>query len=507
MKTSIILGAIVIFFLFTRFLFLPQVPASLYWDEASIGYNAYSVSQTLKDEWGEFLPVHFRAFGEFKLPVYIYTVALFVKVFGLNEWSVRIPAVLYSLCTLVLIFLICRKLFTKSGNKIGLISVFLLSIYPWFFIISRTGYEAAAGIAFFCLGFYLFLNSEKNFIIKLITLFAFVLSIYSYNSFRIITPLFLIWIFISWIKNSNKKNLLFLCILLIFFLVSFYPAFKLNIAEQTSRFKTASILSQGKSPEVVFYNFTVNYLSNLTPDFLFTRGDKNLRSHSGFGGMLYLLDFIFIIAGIFAILKLKVKKLLAIFYVLFLSLIPAAISKEAPHALRAILFPPFIAIVAAYGIFYIGSLAKFKFLIPLILFLYLLFFSLYYYDFIKYYNLKSSLEWQYPYKEIFTGSIDFKKYDRVFVSDYLGQPYIFSLYYLKFPPERFLQTVEYNPPDKWGASLVKSYANFIFDLKEIMGNKNEKILILAKPGEYKGERERILDIKDLSGKVVFEAYE
>ena len=62
---------LLLLFLTTRLWSMKEAPPSVYWDEASIGYNAFSVSQTLKDEWGEFLPIHFRAFGEFKLPVYI----------------------------------------------------------------------------------------------------------------------------------------------------------------------------------------------------------------------------------------------------------------------------------------------------------------------------------------------------------------------------------------------------------------------------------------------------
>ncbi len=49
-----------------------KIPPSLNWDEVSIGYNAYSILETGKDEWGAFMPLHFRAFGEFKLPVHIY---------------------------------------------------------------------------------------------------------------------------------------------------------------------------------------------------------------------------------------------------------------------------------------------------------------------------------------------------------------------------------------------------------------------------------------------------
>ncbi len=507
MKILVILFLICIFFLLTRLIYLSQIPASLYWDEASIGYNAYSLTLDFKDEWGEALPIHFRSFGEFKLPVYIYSVAILVKLFGLNEWAVRIPAVLYSLTTILVVFLISKKLFTKNGEQIGLVSAFVLSTLPWFFLFSRTGFEATAGVAFFCLGFYLFLVSKQSLLIKVLSAVAFILSIYSYNSFRIITPIFLIPIFAVWFKRVDRKNLLPVLFLLILSITALYPVAKLNLTEQSSRFKNISIFNEEKNLLNLTYIFVNNYFSHLNPEFLFIKGDNNLRSHSGFGGMLYPVDVIFFVISIWGAVVYKEKKLIPVFFILFLSFIPAAIGKEIPHSLRSILFPPFVAIVIAYGIVFSKNCLKFKHFLPIVIFLYLIFFFFYFADFLKNYNLRSSINWQYPYRVVFSGNANkFKKYDKVFISDDLGQPYIFALYFQKYSPTDFRRTVKYNSPDKWGYSLVKSFNNYIFDLDEISESK-EKILIIAKPGEYKGKKEKVSEIKDLSGRVVFSLYE
>ena len=183
-KPKGLLVLICVLFLLTRLYKINEIPPSVYWDEASIGYNAYSIAQTGKDEWGESFPLHFRAFGEFKLPVYIYTVAIFVKIFGLNEFSVRFPAVLFSLGVVMLTYLLSRKI---SGSIwVGLLSGFFISISPWFFIFSRTGYEATAGLMFYLLAVYIFLCIRKNYWYIFISTLGFVFSAYSYNSFRII---------------------------------------------------------------------------------------------------------------------------------------------------------------------------------------------------------------------------------------------------------------------------------------------------------------------------------
>src|SRR3989344_3469048 len=186
---QLLLGAVLLLFLFTRFFQINSIPASLYWDEASIGYNAYSVLTTGKDEWGEFLPLHFRAFGEFKLPVYIYSVVVSEFIFGLTPLAVRLPAVIFGLLLIIGLYLVVYEL-TKN-KLLSLLSSFLFSITPWFFIFSRTGYEATAGLAFFIWAIYLLLLSGKHKFLLLISTFLFVISAYSYNSFRILMPLVL----------------------------------------------------------------------------------------------------------------------------------------------------------------------------------------------------------------------------------------------------------------------------------------------------------------------------
>jgi hypothetical protein len=54
-------------------------PVGFFVDEASIAYNAHSISQHGSDEYGQVFPLYFRAFGEYKSPVYIYTLAHLVS--------------------------------------------------------------------------------------------------------------------------------------------------------------------------------------------------------------------------------------------------------------------------------------------------------------------------------------------------------------------------------------------------------------------------------------------
>src|SRR3990170_2437800 len=78
---------------YLRFYQLGVNPPHLYWDEASLGYNAYTIATSFRDEHGEFLPLdRFIAFGDYKPPGYIYAAVPSILLLGLNEFSVRLPS-------------------------------------------------------------------------------------------------------------------------------------------------------------------------------------------------------------------------------------------------------------------------------------------------------------------------------------------------------------------------------------------------------------------------------
>lgn len=477
-KNKILLIFVFIFFLVTRLFKIADIPGSVYWDEASIGYNAYSIGTDLKDEWGQTLPLHFRAFGEFKLPVYIYSVVPFVKILGLNALAVRLPAVLYSLGTLFLIYLITKKI--TENEIIGIVSAFLFSISPWIFIFSRTGYEAGAGLFFFILAVYLFLLASKRKIFFLLGMTSLIGSMYSYTSFRIIAVVILPFVFYLYLKKDFRKKILMFLVSIILFVISLIPVARLYLYD--AGFQRAQVFSliptlqrvydlSGKPHLQLTYNRTegVNWTSNILQmgknyfshfgwQFLISQGDKNPRSQVPGHGQIYILDILFVVLSFFYILKNKKLQYFLPIVLLLIAPIPAMITKESPHALRAILASAAYPMLASFGIYYLaGEFKKYsKYIISTALAGYLILFGFYYSDFVKNYNDKTGDAWQYQYKETFISQ------NSGVVSDQYGQPYIFALFYQKYSPTDFRKTVVYNSVSDWGFSLVSSFNGFEF---------------------------------------------
>lgn len=447
LQTNLILILVCSLFLITRIYKISEIPASVYWDEASIAYNAYSVLETAKDEWGETLPLHFRAFGEFKLPVYIYSVVIVESVFGLSTLAVRLPAVVYGLFSIIGLYLLVIELTKKK--TIALLSSFLFSITPWFFIFSRTGYEATAGIAFFVWAIYFLFRSTKQEKYLVVSTLLFILSAYSYNSFRILTPIVLVF---GFLYHLFKKQFVVIILSALLLITSVLPLYKL--------YKQDSGLSRLQA--VGSSAVLTNYFKNFSPSYLFISGDSNPRSQIPSQSQLYVLDALFLVLGAIYIIKSKNPYLYLIFALLLIAPIPAAITKENPHALRSILMSPLLSTISAMGIYYLFS--KRKMLISFVLGAYILFFANYYYGFIVNYNDLTKSAWQYEYKEIFENQKE------GCVSDQYAQPYIFALYYNKVDPNYFISTRTLNPVNDWGFSTVSGFGNYTFP--KICGETN-----------------------------------
>ena len=404
MKNKVILLLIIILAAILRLYALDKFPAGLNADEAAIGYNAYSLLETGKDEHGASWPLVFRSFDDYKPPLYFYLVLPFVKVMGLNVWAVRLPSAILGIASVYLTYLLTNLLFkhqrfrTSSGlqgaNKrlkdsseplsLGHLVSLLLALSPWHLHFSRGGWEANSATFFVLLGIWAFFKSLKNSKYFFLSSLSLVASLYAYHSMRVVVPLLVFsLIVIYWSPLTNPvtrsrhqfgKHLVVAFILAFIFI---FPLAKQMLSPSgTSRFSGVSVFSdQGPLWEALerransnnpnsiqvrlIHNkyltysrrLISNYLSHYSPQFLFVTGDEIARSKVPGVGQSYLVLAPFYLLGILNLLKINTKgKKLVLFWFL-VTPIPAALTFQSPHALRSQNMVIPLTIITALGVY------------------------------------------------------------------------------------------------------------------------------------------------------------
>lgn len=320
----VILFLIIILGFAVRVYKLSDIPHGFFADEASIGYNAYTILTKGTDEYGTQFPVFFRAFGEYKSPVQIYSTVPFIDIFGLNEFSVRLPSVVFGTLAIIAIFLLTKELFkqNKHSKFIGLIASFFLSISPWDIHFSRVSLEGLTAFVFFTtIGLYFFLKIQKNKKFLLISIIFFTFAIYSYFPARIFIPLYCMSIVILYIKFFLKK-IHFILLNSLLLLILLFPLISFTLSPVGfSRWNQVNIFSQPPVNESVsahIAHILNNYLSHFSMDFLFLKGDigmpgQFITRHSVTGmGELYLFQLPLILLGLYLLFKTEYKKIFAL---------------------------------------------------------------------------------------------------------------------------------------------------------------------------------------------------
>lgn len=496
--TKILLVIILILAFGLRIYKLSGIPPSLSWDEAAVGVNSAMIADYGRDEYGEFLPLYFKSFGDDKHPVHIYFTVLSVKMLGLNEFAVRLPSALFGVLNVLLIFFLGKILF--KTNLVGLSASFFLAISPYNIHFSRFNHEVNFMLFFFMLGFILFLLSVKlkGYFFPL-SIISFAVCFITYHPAKVIVPLFLFLLVLFYVKKLPpwpEKAASLIIFLLFIFLLFLKPQLlgtariSQNTLNQESVQKT--YLFRISHNEVLgrFNLIIAQYLSHFTPQFLFIRGDKNPRLSSQ-TGQFYPVDLILLLLGLFYILYKRSKEGFLILTWVLLAPIPSSLVAESPHAARASFMIGSWHLISALGVYYLSRLiknSKLKLIIFTVLCLILLFslfryLSYYFGEYVSRY----AIEWQYGMKQIVNFVKDNPRYTQIYMTDKRSQPYIFFLYYLKTPLPDYLNTVLYNNAENKSYNLVSSFDKYYFGGTNTVEKKPESgVLYILTPSEYDG---------------------
>ncbi len=434
-----ILIAIFILGAFLRFYHLGQSPPGFYVDEAAIGYNAYCVLNTGKDEYGKAFPIFFRSFGDYKMPLYIYSSVLPIKLMGLSVFSTRFISALSGSLTILLVFFLTKALFPQKDNSLSWLAslVFAFSPLPVFF--SRMGLEASLALFWLLLALLLQIKSfaGKNFLLLVLAVFSYAFSGYSYHTERFLAPAVLLltssvlwWKFRLVWKNSLLKTAASLLIFLILFLPQ---VFLFNSTAGQARIK-----SLGNRENSLRNRFSL-YSAYFSPRSLFFDPDPDLQRSLPALSVFYPWMCLPLAVGLYWLFKEKRREAggKIILLLLFLSPVPASLARDPFSSFRAypLVFP--LVMVISLGIQKLLSLwgKRFWFLALALAIVSLSLADLWRNNFILLPNERFG-DWSYGYsalaEELKKGSDE-----KVMIDDPIGTSYVEILFFLRYPPVKF----------------------------------------------------------------------
>jgi len=489
---------------------LGNIPPSPDWDEAALGYNAYSVLKTGRDEYGTWFPLSLRSYDDYKPPLYMYLTIPSVALFGLETWAVRLPSAIAGILAVIGTYYFIKILFRKDA--IAYVCALLLAISPWHIQFSRIAFEANIGVTINIWAVWAFFKGLHQKKMLVISAFLFGLGLYAYHSERIFVPLLALLLSLIYRKELlEQKRSVFMALIVGVLTVAPLLTVFLNPTTITRLKGTSSLADQTgllarsvKKLEhdrlsanplgLVFDNRRIvwattlldGYLSHFSLRWLFITGD-NPRHHAPDMGLLYLVELPFLLWGMIVIGRQGGRVARVLFGWLLLAPVAASPTTELPHAIRTLVFLPVFQVFTAVGLInFYNSYNDYKRYMVRFFVIALFTLNLVYYlhMYFVHMNLEVSEYWQFGYKQ----AVDYAqnegtRYGKVVVSTKLEQPHMFFLYFLKYDPMRYLAEggtssggfaevrnkfgrYEFRPID-WGKEIKDGQTLYIGTPKEI----------------------------------------
>ncbi len=447
-KTKILILFIILASFFIRVFQVNTYPPLL-WDEASLGYNAYSILKTARDEHGQFLPIIFKSFGDYKPGLYIYLTLPFVAIFGLNPLSVRLPSIILGSLLPLFLYLLIKQL--SKSNKLALISAALTAITPYTIHYSKGAWETNILTIELVLACYFFFKNKF-----LISSLLFASTLYTYQSGKLISLLLII---VLLIQNKHVMPNLFRHLLTKFFLplsiLALPIVYGLFFSSDSNRLKIVSLFSYPRPQSDIetittessrfdyqlfhnqglFFaqNFLNRYFNHFSPEFLFTKGDwQNSRHSAPYIGVLLYPSLFFLPFGLFS--KTKYKSAQKFFLLWFLlAPIPAALTRDTIQATRSL---PMVIPLIFFTALGINKIYHSRLILLLASGFYLLSF-LYYQDLYYFHMVKKDPDqflWGYQQA---INYINTHPHQNIYFTSQNGQPYIFYLFFSQYSPQKY----------------------------------------------------------------------
>ena len=503
------------FFLFSYK--LDSIPPGIDNDEADRAYDAYSIAMTGKDQWGSTMPLYFKGFGDYRLPIPTYSIVPFVYLFGFVPHVARFPSVLFGILSVVGTFYLGAYFF---GKKAGLLSAFFLAFSPWFIGLVRVGLEASFATCFMIWGTVFFLWARRKTLWFIPSALTFGLSMYSYYAHRLVVPIFILGLFFLYYRNiqSFKKTFTFififgLCVLpIIISLFTHSGQARIGQVVFTNDIGTINMVNEHRTAcekqlsshlcklthnkgTALASVLLANYSAHFSLETLFFSGYESALSVKPPGSLFLSGEILFAILGILLLIKNRVRQSLLFVWWILLAPIPDSLTGLG-HFARFFIVLPAWQIVSGYSVKFLGTFRIIRTVFALFIVVQIFYFlSSYFGAFPIVYASRS----HYEYRPLFESLLRYEKdFPAIYISSaqYDTKHYIFYLLYSQYDPSTFQKNVDIVRSDDGGGWIhVQRIGkwNFVQSIPEIT-NIPTNSLVVGHPNEFKNKYLRPLEI-------------
>ena len=466
-----------------RLLLIGSLPYGLNQDEASAGYDAWALLNYGIDRCGNSLPVLLESWGSGQNALMSYLSMPFIALFGLSEFSLRLTNALGGCVALILFWLLARR---ARGPAFGLCALFFLCVCPWHIMASRWALESNLLPVFLLAGITFTAESREKHWRLLPAAICFGLSLYAYGTAYFFLAPFLVFA-VLWLRKSLRLES-FLVSLSVFTLIALpitlcqlrnalglpeYTLLGITLPALTQTRQAATSILGGGGIDAALGNFKA-FLG-----ILFRQYDGLPYNAASTGGLFYFFGLPLAVIGIAeSLLHLKKNPDEApILAALGCGFLCALFVDVNINRINMVWLP--VIYFISLGLFVILCKLKKWSILPVagVVACFLIFMS----GYVSEYGGGGS-PYYYPGLGEAIAYVEDQSPDSVFISYYVNQPYIFTLFYEQIPPDQFIDSVNYVNPSgafRW----VRSFGIYRFG---DAGDARGKYLILHKgeAGDY-----------------------
>jgi hypothetical protein len=327
----------------------PSNPPGYHRDEASISYNAYTISTSLRDEDGGLLPLFFRSFEDYKPPLYPYLLSAVFRITGPDDTAARGLSAVLVLAAILILGLLANRL--TGDALVALVVVVLAGLTPWLFELGRVAIEASTQpllVALLLLALHRSWRASRWRVGEgLVAGSILGALVYSYAGSRLLGPL-LAGALAIFAGRNRWRWLLSAWATFAVFLVPLGVYALHHPGSLTSRYEATTIARNGLSGARLVLQAVSNWLHDVNPWHWATAGDPAPYIHNGGYGALFGAVVALALAGVVIVL-LRRRDDLWWRYVLVATLlvpIPASLTVDRYNAIRLAALPVFCLVLA-----------------------------------------------------------------------------------------------------------------------------------------------------------------